>query len=186
MKCKILTLIAFLLVAIGESFASSANLSSSSQSAPQYDDSSYYHTYLNSRFGFYFRYPSYLYALGEPNNGDGNSFFSRDGEMQVSCYAHFQMGGETTQTLLNRARKDCAKEGSRITYEFAKNGKVVVSGYTREGCIFYRKSVICSIYGPAYGGVVDIVAYARLEYKESKRADGDEIIRLLKNFPYLP
>jgi hypothetical protein len=186
MGCKFVIALTLLLVTVCESFAAVPYSPSSNQSNHQYDDYVQYYTYRNERFGFYLRYPSYLRPFGEPTNGDGNTFYSREGDVRVVCCAQFQMGGESTQVLYYEEKASCLRKGCRITYEFAKNGKVVLSGYTKEGRIFYKKIVLCTLYGPGYGCNVDVIAYVDIEYKESRRSDGEEIVNLIKNFPYLP
>lgn len=141
-------------------------------------------SYFNSRFGFYITYPGFMYPRGESNNGDGCTFSSSDGRIIMTASATFNVADWNTSSMLRDLKSWRIAEGSSITYTFAKDGKVVLSGYTRSGRIYYEKHVLCKLYGPAYGGYVDVVATARVEYYPSDKSRGDKVISYFSGFPY--
>lgn len=141
-------------------------------------------SYFNSRFGFYITYPDFMYARCESDNGDGCMFSSADGRITMSASAIFNLVGWNTSSLLKDSKSWLISKGSSITYTFAKDGKVVLSGYTSDGKIYYEKSLICKLYSPGYGEYVDVVATARVEYYPSDKSRGDKVVSYFSSFPY--
>lgn len=141
-------------------------------------------TYYNTRFGFYASYPSYLHDNGESFNHDGTTFLSSDETIKMTACAMFNFLEETTAEILHSERELLAEKGCEITYTFSNDTIVVLSGFTADGNIFYKKRVLCTMYSPSYEEMVDIVAMANVEYPQSARTKGDEIVKCLKRFPF--
>lgn len=139
-----------------------------------------YLTYYNERFGYYITYPSYLYIQGESQNNDGKTFFSNNATIKLSVGAHLIVLNETIADDANMTRQDLTARGYSITYSFVKDSKIIYSGYTSSGNIYYQKSV--RLYSPTYEE--EIVATAYVEYPSAEKRQGDEIIKLLNKFPY--
>lgn len=146
-----------------------------------YDD---YLTYYNERFGYYITYPSYLYIQGEGQNGAGKSFYSHDAQIKLSVGAYHNILNENATNLLATQKQDFIGDNHSIIYTFAKDNKVIVSGYTPQGRIYYQKSVICTLYSSIYKEKVNIITTAYVEYPSTEKVKGDEIIKLFNKFPY--
>lgn len=143
-----------------------------------------YSTYYNERFGYYITYPSYLYIQGESQNADGKSFYSNNATIKLSVGAHLNILNEAIAGLANSERQDLTASNHSITYSFVKDSKVIYSGYTPTGNIYYQKSVICSLYSSVYKEKINLITTAYIEYPSTEKTKGDEIIKLLNKFPY--
>jgi hypothetical protein len=84
---------------------------------------------------------------------------------------------------LQMLKSSLFSEGYSVTYSYAKNGKVVLSGYTPNGKIYYQSNVICKLYSPEYG-YVDVLACANVIYPQSDKSRGEAIVSYFSNFPY--
>ncbi|WP_189093533.1 hypothetical protein [Deinococcus ruber] len=85
--------------------------------------------------------PSSLIALPPPENGDGQTWQSRDRQVQVLAW------GSYSPAVLNLNTPHAAmvwlvsaeqQNGSRVTYRFVGSNRVVLSGFTRSGQVFYQ------------------------------------------------
>ena len=139
--------------------------------------------YYNSRFGFYFTYPSFMSLHSGAANSDGGVLYSADHRILIEVWAMLDSSSYTTNSLLQSMKNDVIAEGSRITYSYAKNGTVVLSGYTCQNKIFYEKCVRCKLYSPVYG-YVDVLAIASVEYYQNDKYRGEEVIKHFSGFPY--
>lgn len=97
-------------------------------------------TYINARFGYSVRYPASLLApQGEPDNGDGQRFLSRDGKTRLLVYGSHNALDETIASRFEQERRgERTDTGRKVTYARQKNDWYVVSG-VQDGKIFYRK-----------------------------------------------
>ena len=110
-----------------------------------------YETYCNQRYNFCIDYPSgRLFAQGESDSGDGQTFKSKDADNTLKVYRDFRDNINPDQTY---TIEDAYNEDSRgnnpdkpkrvITYKKLGKNYFVVSGYN-EGKIFYQKTAITS------------------------------------------
>lgn len=143
-----------------------------------------YSIYHNHRFGFYLTYPSYLYSQEENEHTDGQSFFSYDGTIKLTSSARFNIDGESIGQLAQFEKSLLVADGCSITYSAIKNNWMVLSGYTTNGNIFYQKTVVCSLFSPGYNDMVNIIATAYVQYPQSEKTKGDQIIKQFSKFPY--
>lgn len=118
-----------------------------------------YRTYSNARYGFSIAYPvGLLIPQGEPDNGDGQKFVSRDGRASLTAFGSHR---------LDRSLQDefqSAQENRSVTYKVLKRNMFVVSG-TENGKIFYRKTLLRG----------DVFKTFIIEYDEQERARFDAI-----------
>jgi hypothetical protein len=118
-----------------------------------------YRTYSNARYAFRIAYPlGILVPQGEPDNGDGQKFLSRDGSASLLAFG---------SNRLDRSLQDefqSAQENRAVTYKVLKRDMFVVSG-TQNGKIFYQKTLLRG----------DTFKTFLIEYDEDKRATFDPI-----------
>ena len=187
MRLKVIALVAFLfVVAVSKAqynggYGTAAQVGIVLKDAPK--PSSPTSTYHNSRFGFYYTYPRFMVPQGGGANGDGCRFSSADGRVYAEAWAMLNALDYTTNSLLQSMKESLISDGCRITYSFAKNGTVVLSGYTRAGKIFYDKYVLCKLHSSTYG-YVDVIACAKVEYYQNDKYRGEEVIKHFSGFPY--
>ena len=99
--------------------------------------------YCNPRFGYCVSLPPALVALPPPDNGDGQTWRSRDGQAKVLAWGSY--GPSVLNLKTPKAYADWLvsaekQDGSRVTYRFVGADRVVVSGYTESGQVFYQKT----------------------------------------------
>lgn len=126
-----------------------------------------YRTYTNARYGFSIAYPfGILVPQGEPDNGDGQKFVSRDGSATLLAFGSHR---------LDRSLQDefqTAQENRAVTYKVLKRDMFVVSG-TENGKIFYQKTLLRG----------DVFKTFIIEYDEYERNTFDAITtRIARSF----
>ena len=137
-----------------------------------------FNVYTNERFGFVLRYPKTFSRYTESENGDGMSAYSDNGSMRLNAYASFNIfEDEDFYSIMETFKQWLIENGCTITYQFAKNNQIVLSGRTNGGLIYYEKNVLWSEDGSDY------IATVYYEYPESEREAGDVAIALIGNFP---
>jgi hypothetical protein len=94
-------------------------------------------SYHNDRFGPTADYPAGWTMGPEPENNDGRRFSSPDGDAFVIISGNFAMDSRAEEM----ARNAEPNEGETVTYSAKGNNWVVLSG-TRDGRIFYKKSLL--------------------------------------------
>lgn len=102
------------------------------------DKKSKYQTYCNERFNFCIDYPSKFIPQGESYNGDGQSFMSEDNKTAIVAYGNLAVTdvSDNINKVYNTAIID-----DNITYKILKRNYFIISGYDKNGNIFYRKTV---------------------------------------------
>jgi hypothetical protein len=126
-----------------------------------------YRTYSNARYAFSIAYPvGILVPQGEPDNGDGQKFVSRDGRASLTAFG---------SNRLDRSLQDefqSAQENRAVSYKVLKRDMFVVSG-TENGKIFYQKTLLRG----------EVFKTFILEYDEQERATFDSITsRIARSF----
>ena len=126
-----------------------------------------YRTYSNARYGFSIAYPAgLLIPQGEPDNGDGQKFLSKDGSASLLAFG---------SNRLDRSLRDeyqSAQENRNVTYKILRADMFVVSG-TENGKIFYQKTLQRG----------DVFKTFIIEYDESDRATYDAVTsRVARSF----
>jgi hypothetical protein len=92
-------------------------------------------SYTNARFGTTADYPTALFSIREraPENGDGQTFRSRDGRAQLSIYGQHNATADTPKGYLENFVDRRGASYQRVTKQFyAISGK-------RDGRIFYQR-----------------------------------------------
>ncbi|MBB1126202.1 hypothetical protein [Thiospirillum jenense] len=96
-------------------------------------------TYTNQRFHYNLTYPSHLlYPQGESDNGDGQTFLSKDATAKLTVFGSFNAEEETLDAAFNTALQIAAMNERVITYQRKADNWYVLSGYDH-GAIFYSK-----------------------------------------------
>ena len=120
-------------------------------------------TYCNDRFGFCIQYPeNILYPQGESDNGDGQTFRSKSGDV-ILTVAKVYGSTETEETLSDNFNeythfKNSDFPNRTITYKKLSSNFYTVTGFNN-GNIFYNKTII----------VNGEFASAYIEYPESQK-----------------
>ena len=131
---------------------------------PATAQSTSWQTYVNERFGTIADVPADWRAGEPPDNGDGLTFTSPDGQAWVAVFGSlnlFDTVGETMDML------DTPQEGEVITYRHREQRMIVVSG-TKGDLIFYEKSIL-SCRDQIWSGI-------RLEYPVVRKQSFDAIV----------
>ena len=138
--------------------------------------------YANPRFNFSVDVPRGLVRLPPPDNGDGQTWRSRDGQVRLLAWGSYGPGVLDIPRLADYAAymvKAQQDDGGRVTYkrllgEREGNGSFVLSGFLKDGRIFYEKTLVRA--GQA--------ATVRVEYPVSARpvwdSLGAEVARTLR------
>jgi hypothetical protein len=126
-----------------------------------------YRTYSNARYAFSIAYPvGVLIPQGEPDNGDGQTFVSRNGRATMWAY-----GANSLDKSLQEEFQS-AQENIAVTYKVLQGNWFVVSG-TKNGKIFYRKTLMRN----------EVFKTFIIEYEEPERATYDPITaRIARSF----
>ena len=95
-------------------------------------------TYCNERFGFCLEYPSTLRMQPPPENGDGRTFKSADGRVEMRAYGSLNALDATLEAAFGEA-----KRRGKVTYSLLKSDFFVVSG-TDRGNVFFEKTFLRS------------------------------------------
>jgi len=129
-------------------------------------------TYVNPRFGFSLTYPSYMVAQPPPPNGDGRTFLSPDGELEIVAYGQFLVN-QPFDALWQDALE---KYGDALSYQVKKADWFVVSGVV-DGREFYKK--VYRLEGN--------IATLHLEYPHARNHIYDRVVKqVAKDFvPFL-
>lgn len=101
-----------------------------------------YQNYCNSRFEYCLDYPTHLKPQPEAHNGDGRDFTSADGSVNLKVWGSVDLseGKSPAQRLKDNLKT--ASDNRRITYRNIQPQSYVLSGYTPQGQIFYRKTIL--------------------------------------------
>lgn len=132
-----------------------------------------YRTYQNARYNFSIAYPSTLMPEGEADNGDGQTFRSRDDTVLMRAWGSQNISNESLRAAYQAAIADFENSGGgSATYKFLGRGFFVVSG-VREGKIVYQKTLM-------RGGTVKTFL---IEYPEALQPTYDPITaRIARSF----
>ncbi len=129
-------------------------------------------TYYNEKYNYVLYYPSYLYPQGESDSGDGQKFLSKDNKMSVVVWSTLMQEGKSISDLLGERRL----EENQVSYSTSKGNVYYISGYTRDGKIYYEKGAI--------NPDSEIIATVRLEYDDSYKSKVDDYIKTyIRIFP---
>lgn len=119
--------------------------------------------YCNDRFGFCLNYPSDFIPQPEPQNGDGRTFLSEDGQVKILTWGNLYDSEFNSLETAYEYAIDTSK-GQVVECQVRKNNFFVVSG-EEEGAVFYQKTIQKQEFG-------DILSfYIRYPKEESERFD---------------
>jgi hypothetical protein len=99
--------------------------------------------YVNVRFGYEISYPeTILLPQGEADNGDGQRFLSKEGDVEMLVWGSNNALDETLKSNFKKDTKEKTREhpDKRVTYKRLKGNSYAVSGYIGEK-IFYQKTI---------------------------------------------
>ncbi|MVN88113.1 hypothetical protein GO986_15275 [Deinococcus sp. HMF7620] len=101
--------------------------------------------YGNARFGYLVAAPAGLQAQRSPDNGDGQSWQSADGQVKVSVWGSHAPGvlnQATPAAWMAHSAQGWREQGARLTYRRLLPGAFVLSGFQKDGRIFYQKVLV--------------------------------------------
>lgn len=99
--------------------------------------------YGNARFGYEVSYPpDLLIPQGEAENGDGQCFLSREGDVELCVWGSHNAMDETIQSNFQKdiQEKTPGHPDKSVTFKQIKGSTYVVSGYLGDK-IFYQKTI---------------------------------------------
>lgn len=109
-------------------------------------------SYYNSRFNYEIRYPSFFDKIEYPSNGDGCQLM-RDEQTYLSVSGINNVLDKTLEEEYNKCKINSV-------YSRMKDDWFVVSGYTDDGRIYYKKTVLRN------GAFLTAILYHPIEEKE--------------------
>jgi hypothetical protein len=128
-------------------------------------------TYNNERFAYSISYPSDLLRMEPPpENGDGRSFVSGDGSVQMLVWGEYNAAEKTWQEEYDLELKGF---GSKPTYSLFKPGWYVISGI-KDGKIFYQKTLRRTLHQKL--GNLDVFFTFTIAYPKSAATKMDPIV----------
>jgi len=129
-----------------------------------------YQTYNNARFAYSISYPANLLTpQGEAENGDGQTFRSKDGGAELRVWGQYNVNNESLRSAFDQA---VDQSGSGVSYKVIRPGWFVVTALI-EGKIHYRKTMLRR----------DVFKTFEIEYPESQKAVYDPVTaRISKSF----
>lgn len=134
-----------------------------------------YHTYANARFKYSIAYPAgILYPQGEADNGDGQTFLSRDGRAVMRVWGGHQLDVVSLKDMYEADLKGKSEYWAQrtVTMKVLKKEWYAISGYT-DGRVFYQKTML-------KGGVFKTFT---IEYDPSQKSFYDPITaRIARSF----
>jgi len=130
-----------------------------------------YKTYNNKRFEYSISYPKdILYPQGEADNGDGQKFLSKEGDVSLLVYGSHNFNNQTIKERYqeNLQGKTDENPNKVISYRILKENWFVISGYV-SGKIFYQKTILNN----------DQFKTFYIEYPETQKKTYDPIVKRL-------
>lgn len=129
-----------------------------------------YRTYHNVRFDYSISYPAdLLIPQGEPVNGDGQRFVSRDSRTELLVYGAYNSLEQTLRDVFEQESGRPAEHPNRVvTYKVLRDDWFVVSG-AENGRIFYQKTMLRDSTFKTF----------RIEYDESQKRMFDPITAVI-------
>ncbi len=126
-----------------------------------------YDTYCNSRFDYCVEYPTTLEPQPEAENGDGRLFISKNKKVKLFAWANISLDEDLESKLETTIR------GKKVVYKAVKKDWFIVSGYNKDGNIFYQKTILSN-------GIFKTVI---LEYPIAEKPTYDKVCeKLAKSF----
>jgi len=137
-----------------------------------------YSTYENGRFGFSIDYPSTLLMQEPPPlNGDGRSFVSKDNEVKMYVWAHYNALFRSVQEEFDEELKIY---GGTVSYKRKLKDGFAFSGI-KDGKIFYQKTLYHKFKS------TDVFFIFMIEYPTERRRTYDPIVeRISHTFRFDP
>jgi hypothetical protein len=111
-------------------------------SSHTYAQKTAYKDYCNARFGYCISYPSDLKGQGEAQNGDGQTFVSKDGKATVYAFGRLQMDDmDDYKDDIKHEFKTSAAE-LKVAYQVLKDNWFILSGTDKDGNTVYEKTML--------------------------------------------
>lgn len=124
-----------------------------------------YRTYHNARFDYSISYPvKLLIPQGEPVNGDGQRFTSRDGRAEMLVYGSHNSLDKTLRQVYDEEISHPEHPDRTVTYQVFRGDWFVMSG-TENGRVFYQKTMLRN----------GVFKTFRIEYDRSEKRTYDAI-----------
>ncbi|HEY5373380.1 MAG TPA: hypothetical protein VIK01_06820 [Polyangiaceae bacterium] len=124
--------------------------------------------YCNDRFQFCVKYPTRLRAEPPPINGDGQSWSSPDGAIQMSAWG-MHLGDQTTDSLWKESTAPA--KGKTFTVKTRSESSFIVSYSTASDAkIHYEKTIVSQ----------DVVITLSVEYAAAGHTEIDPLMNALQ------
>lgn len=136
-----------------------------------------YTTYSNARFGYSIQFPLGLLEMqAESDNGDGTTFVSKDGSVEMRVWGQHNALSRSVRTEYAEALK---RADTDFTYKSLLKNGFAISG-TAGDKIYYQKT----LYRAGKGGVFYTFT---IEYPMSERVKYDAVVqRIVRSFKFDP
>lgn len=123
-----------------------------------------YGNYCNGLYGYCISYPANLYPQPEAQNGDGRIFKDKYNNEVLRVYGRYS---EANLVPLNEDFSMSQEEYREDVITYSKLGQTfyVISGYKKDGTVFYKKAVTRK----------GVLATAVLEYPEEQKEYYDAV-----------
>ena len=127
-----------------------------------------YKNYFNSRYHFTIDYPADFIVEKAPFNGDGRRFSSKNATLTASCMMNV-MDWNIKEDF------ESSKESKHtVTYERISDNWYVLSGYDKDGKIYYTKTIYdTTIY---FDEETEVIVTATLKFDASEKPLYDKIV----------
>ena len=123
-----------------------------------------YKHYTNVRFDYGVDYPSnLLIAQGEPINGDGQKFISKNKKAKMVVSGIYNINEKALKQLYEETIANKEKGNATVTYKVLEKNFFVISGISK-GKIFYQKTIEK---GDTFNRTLTIFKTLTIEYNES-------------------
>ena len=136
-----------------------------------------YATYENTRFGFSIDYPLTLTMQPAPFNNDGRAFVSKDKDVEMVAWAHYNALFRSVQSEFDEELKSY---GDSVTYKRMLKDSFVISG-AKDGRIFYQKTLYYKF------KLTDVFFIFQIDYPVEQRKLYDAAVeRISRSFRFDP
>ncbi len=128
-----------------------------------------YETYINPRFQFSVKVPQgMLLPEPPPENGDGQAYNSKDKQVHMEAYGHYNAVPFTWKEEFQDQLDDL--KGTQVTYKSFKKNSFTISGYKGDK-IFYKKELLVIEDGD------EVFLVFKMEYPKKDKEAWDAIVK---------
>lgn len=138
-----------------------------------------FNTYCNDRFQFCIEYPKNFTPQGESHNGDGQSFLSEDKKSTLIVSGIMSIV-DVNPTIKEHFEMVTIDEN--ITYKVLKKDFFIISGYNKNGDIFYQKTLAKNFKENNKNTLPDYYQTLKIVYPKNQSKKYSEYCKKISNF----